>query len=291
MTFMFILALDGGGIRGAYSARLLQRMELILPTLITGADLVAGTSTGGIIALGLAAGIEPSDILNSYLQKASVIFGNDATHEILSLGEIKGPKYDNAGLHRALHEILGDKKLAELSRDVLVTTYDCYQRKPREMTRQSEPMLPCVEAALRTSAAPVYFPPFQGFIDGGMAANDPALCAVSWAVAHGHRLEDISCFSIGTGNSNRPTFMPGDWGALQWIENNFIDLVFEGPSERAAIDCQRILGTRYFRLDGSVDCALDEIKDLEQRLITPADRFDLTPAGAWWQATLKPPHA
>ena len=67
--------------------------------------------------------------------------------------------------------------------------------------------------------------------------------------------------------------------------------VFEGPSERTDIDCQRLLGTRYFRLDGSVDCALDEIKDLEQRLITPADRFDLTPAVAWLHATLKAPHA
>ncbi len=289
---MFILALDGGGIRGAYSARLLQRLELGFPTLIAGADLVAGTSTGGIIALGLAAGIEPSDILNFYLQKASVIFGHDPAHEILSLGEIKGPKYDNAGLQKSLHEILGDKKLSDLGRDVLVTTYDCLQRKPREMTRQSEPMLPCVEAALRTSAAPVYFPPFQAFIDGAMTANDPALCAVSWAVAHGHRLEDVSCFSIGTGNANRPPLMPGNWGALQWItEGGFIDLVFEGPAERADIDCQRLLGARYFRLDGSVDCALDEIKNLQERLMAPADRFDLTPAVAWLHATLKPPQA
>ena len=129
---MFILALDGGGIRGAYSTRLLQRLELSFPTLITGADLVAGTSTGGIIALGLAAGIEPSDILNFYLQKASVIFGHDATHEALSLGELKGPKYDNAGLQKSLREILGDKKLSDLNRDVLVTTYELSAQAARD---------------------------------------------------------------------------------------------------------------------------------------------------------------
>jgi uncharacterized protein len=287
---MFILALDGGGIRGAYSARLLQRLELGFPTLIAGADLVAGTSTGGIIALGLAAGIEPAEIVTFYMDRARSIF--DPARALLSLAEISEPKYSNAGLKAGLEAILGDKKLSDLGHDVLVTTYDCFQRKPREMTRQSEPGLLCVEAGLRTSAAPVYFPPFQGFIDGGMAANDPALCATAWALAHGHRLDEIRCLSIGTGNANRPRLMPGNWGALQWItEGGFIDLVFEGPAERADIDCQRLLGTRYFRLDGSVDCALDETNNLQERLIAPADRFDLTPVVAWLHATLKPPQA
>ncbi len=272
-----ILSLDGGGIRGLYTARLIQRIALAVPSFLGKIDLFAGTSTGGILALGLAAGFTPEQLVALYLDNASRIFNGNLAAPI---EELVRAKYGHDGLMAVLTEKFGNKKLRDLAHPVLVTTYSCKLREPIDLTQWHDPDLPVVDAALMTSAAPVYFPPFgQDFIDGGMTANNPSDAAVAWAVNRGAKdVKEVKVLSIGTGNANRPPLTPGNWGAIDWLKNGLIDLAFEGPSERATLNSQRLLGERFCRLDGSVDCALDETQNLQAKLLQPADRLSLTAA-------------
>ncbi len=277
MATYTILSLDGGGIRGLYTARLIQRLATAAPSFLGKIDLFAGTSTGGILALALAAGFTPQDLIDLYEKNASTIFHGDL---LTPFHELTKPKYTHDGLKAVLTEKFGSKKLGDLTRSVLVTTYSCKSREPVDLTQWHHPDLLAVDAALMTSAAPVYFPPFNGdFIDGGMTANNPSDAAVAWAVNRGAKdPKDIRVLSIGTGNANRPPLLVGNWGAAEWLKNGLIDLAFEGPSERATVNMRRLLGERFCRLDGSVDCALDETKNLQEKLIQPADALSLTAA-------------
>ena len=275
---MRILTLDGGGIRGLWTARVLHRLELAQPGFLASIDLFAGTSTGGILALGLALGLSLAMIEQFYLSQAAKIFNASFEHRVEALGELREPKYDNAGLRAALTNIFGTRCLGDLPREVLVTTYDCINRVSVDMTRAAFANLLCVDAVLRTSAAETYFPAYQGCVDGGTSANNPSMVAVAWAISHGRTLGDLRLLSIGTGNADRPPLDPDNWGAVQWIEHGLINLLMSAPSQRNDQYCQEMLGPNYCRVDGSVDCALDETRDLTAKLIMPADALDLADA-------------
>ena len=274
---MLILSLDGGGIRGLYTARILLRLEAAHPGFLASVGLFAGTSTGGILALGLALGLPIGMIEQFYLSQAATIFTASLEHEILSLGELRAPKYSNAGLRAALQGIFGTKKMGDLPSEVLVTTYDCVSRNSLDMTRAIA-NLSCVDAAMRTSAAETYFPAYQGCVDGGTSANNPSMAALSYAIYNGHSLSDVRLLSIGTGNARRPPFDPTEWGAAQWLENGLIDLLLDAPAQRNDHYCQSMLGPDYLRVDGVTNCAMDEIQDLTTKLIDPADAVDLSAA-------------
>ena len=141
-----------------------------------------------------------------------------------------------------------------------------------------------VTAAMAGSAPPIFFGAVGTLIDGGVAANHPAMVALAWAIGHGHELRDVWILSVGTGNAHPPPIKPGAWGGVQWLDNGLIDVLLEGPAQCVDEQCRSLLGGRYLRLDGDVDCAMDEIHDLETRLIAPADEIDLAAATQWLRA-------
>jgi len=280
-----IVSFDGGGIRGAFSARLIERLESAMPFLAR-AELFAGTSTGAIIALALAAGIPSSAIVELYLREAAQIFHSTLAGEVISLGALGGPRYASAGRRAALEAAFGTMRFGMLEREALVLAYDCLARAPVRFSRET-PEVRLAAAALAASAPPVYFGPVGSLIDGGVAANDPAMAALAWAIAHGRRLDEVCMLSVGTGNAHPPPIRPGAWGGVQWLDNGLIDLLLEGPAQCVDEQCRSLLGGRYLRLDGDVDCALDETRDLEARLIAPADGMDLAAARQWLTAMLE----
>jgi predicted acylesterase/phospholipase RssA len=102
-----ILSLDGGGIRGLYTARLLQRLALAAPSFLDKVDLFAGTSTGGILALGLAAGFKPEELVALYLQNATRIFDGDV---LTPIRELHRPEYGSRRSDgRAQGEVRGEE--------------------------------------------------------------------------------------------------------------------------------------------------------------------------------------
>ncbi len=273
----FILSLDGGGIRGVLTAKLIERLEASCPFLDR-VELMAGTSTGGILALGLSRGLDPSTLVELYRGDAARIFGHrDALDAMVgSADELFRADYDNEkGLRQALMAHFGTSRLKELQKKVLIPTFDLSGMLPGASQEQWKPKflhnfdtpgndgdVLALDAALRTSAAPTYFPSYQGYIDGGVVANNPSMCAVAKAVKAGIAFEDIVVLSIGTGQS--PERIPDerhDWGLSQW-SRRIVPLVLGGGVGIADYQCAELLGERYMRLDVALEepIALDAIE-------------------------------
>src|SRR4051812_48639128 len=119
-----ILSLDGGGVRGAFTAVLLRRLEEKYPNFLSNVDLFAGTSTGGIIALGLAAGLSPGDLVYLYKTYAQEIFSDSLWDNIKDLGGAIGAKYGNGRLRSVLTRYFGPRPLKSLKAKVLIPTFD-----------------------------------------------------------------------------------------------------------------------------------------------------------------------
>src|SRR5439155_22063918 len=191
-----MLRMDGGGVRGLYAAVLVGRLTRAVPTLVGGLDLVGGTSTGGIIALGLAHGLAPADLVALYRDRAKEIFDDSWLDDLKDLGGLTGADYDNDKLKALLEDVFGKKtRLKQLKKRVLVPTFDLDNESPDPGKRMWKPKFfhnypgpdsdgaeLVVDVALRTSAAPTYFPTYQGYIDGAVVANNPAMAALAQAV-------------------------------------------------------------------------------------------------------------
>src|SRR5271156_3478978 len=122
-----ILSCDGGGIRGVLTAVLLNRLSAAYPALLQdrpGAiTMFAGTSTGGILALGLAAGLTPTQIRDLYVVNGKLIFDSSWSRDVVELGGISGSKYDNVNLKQILNETFGATKLSGLKPRVLIPSF------------------------------------------------------------------------------------------------------------------------------------------------------------------------
>ena len=188
-----ILSIDGGGIKGVFPAAFLTELQrrLSLP-LADYFDLISGTSTGGIIALGLGLGMEPAEILHLYKSLGATIFLgsqrwlNRARHYLFS-------KYSADPLQNALKDAFGDKLLGHSQKRLVIPSFSaltgrtCIYKTPHHQRFESDWSKTTVEVAMATSAAPTYFPPFvtRNFIahlDGGMWANNPTGVAAVEAV-------------------------------------------------------------------------------------------------------------
>ncbi len=297
-----ILALDGGGIRGLYTAVLLDRLSEQGPGFTDRADMLAGTSTGGILALGLAKGIAVKDLIALDQNNGSAIFSRTLWHEIRDLGDLAGSKYDNDDLIRIIQDTFGEGTLDDLlPRHVLVPSFDLDNQAVPPAPRMWKPKFfhnfkgadsdgreRIADVALRTSAAPTYFPAYQGYVDGGVVANNPSMAALAQAIdpdTGGQQLADLRIFSVGTGLT--PQFVSGDrldWGLAQWAPV-LANMMIEGMMGVADYECARLLGDKYFRLGPvlpapvPLDCA-DKIPSLTAY----AQGVDITEAIKWLKA-------
>ncbi len=255
----FILSLDGGGIRGALSAALLGAIERKTPFL-NKVDLFAGTSTGGILALGLARGLPPQKLLELYTKRGKEIFSSRDLLDTLSGGsdELYRADYGKEKLKQVLQEELGAGTLGQLQKRVLISSFDL-ESETNHMWKAkffhnyevagNDRDQSIVDVALRTSAAPTYFPSHQGYIDGGVVANNPAVCAIAKAVKTGVGLDQIRLLSIGTGfNPHHISGNEHDWGKVQW-GTRILELVMDGALDVPDYQCRQLLERQnYHRL-------------------------------------------
>lgn len=217
-----ILSIDGGGIRGLFPAQYLARIEEETGKKINEYfDLIVGTSTGGIIALGLSIGIPAKEIANIYETQGKEIFKPMKAKRILSYIPMIGKKiskvtslfkysYTNETLKGILKIIFKDKKVRDADVMLCIPSLEHNKAKPKVYkTPHNEKFfldgkLEMWKVALATSAAPTYFPPAleDGCkLDGGMWANNPVLVGITEALHHGIKSEDIKVLSIGTGEN------------------------------------------------------------------------------------------
>ncbi|MFM8320561.1 MAG: patatin-like phospholipase family protein [Chloroflexota bacterium] len=269
-----ILSLDGGGIRGVLTVVLLERLEQLHPTFLQQIDLFAGTSTGGLLALGLAAGKTPAAIRRLYETQGRQVFADSLFDDVRDLGHLIGAQYSLAPLKDALTELFGDLTLADLPRRVLISAFDLDNRPadPRQYRSwkakffhnfpgaESDGAARVVDVALYTAAAPTYFPTYQGFIDGGVVAGNPSVCALAQALhpgTGGQKLEDIALLSLGTGhNPKHLELEDADWGLAQWAAH-LVTLMLEGSTGLADYQCRQFLADAYFRLNPRLPYEID----------------------------------
>jgi len=299
-----ILSLDGGGIRGLVTTGILKRLNEAVPGWFEGVDLIAGTSTGAIIALSLAHGLSLDKIRSLYYDKGSRIFDDSWLDNLLDLGQVSGANYDNKNLRQEVKKLWGDTLLKDLKKKVLVASFDLDNGDPDPLKRTWKPKffhnfagedsdgdLEVYKAALYSSAAPTYFPSVDGFVDGGVVANNPSMAALAQILDIRARikdrpgLEDIVLLSVGTGQS--PYFIKGtrlDWGFAQWARP-IISLMMDGSMGVADYQCRKLLGNRYHRVSPSLATAIS-LDDWRKRdeLENVAQDTDLSATITWLKA-------
>lgn len=232
-----ILSIDGGGVRGIIPAAFLVEFEQRTGKHICELfDLIAGTSTGGILAAALTLPSscgEPEysaqEVRSAYLERSGPIFHRSALRAVRTLGGLAGPTYSPHALETMLAQFLGGKRLHSTLTELLIPAYDMasstpwffktsfakYHRGPAD-----DPLLAQVVRA--TTAAPTYFPPLtledHCLIDGGVFASNPALCAYAQARNLYPVETDFLMVSLGTGLQvhNRPCLKIDDWGIVNW---------------------------------------------------------------------------
>jgi hypothetical protein len=310
---MRILSLDGGGVKGVLEARLIERLETEA-TFLESVDVFAGTSTGGILALALAAGVSVGDCVALYRDNAAEIFKDRGLLDKLTPDEYFRANYGREGLMKVLKEVFGEKRLSELDREVLLPCFDMMRFRPKFLDRTDD--WSCVDAALATSAAPTYLPghivhekstasgsrttksgAVRCLVDGGVFANNPSTCAIDFATYKLEAETQIKLLSLGAGAT--PYRPPEDllysdtksldWGFRDWIilpPHPLMKILFDGSVVAAHSSCKWKLGENYRRVQPMLPEDVD-LADADKvpLLVACADGYELNGTVDWLKTT------
>ena len=252
-----LLSCDGGGVRGYISSSLIQALNTATHgKLLNNVQGFAGTSTGGLISIALANGVDIAKVVDIYKNDAAKIFTKNGwfteadrraqvNAAMLAGSELEGPgylgsAYKATGLVEILTPYVGDNTFGDVKKVLAVNTAQLQDTSLTYPRWTPQTLNNCkvggdfgavklIDAALATSAAPSYFPPHDisgmgYFADGGTFANDPVLNGIEVAVAGGHAssITDVEVISIGTGISPEGVAegdvgQPLDWGVTTWM--------------------------------------------------------------------------
>jgi patatin-like phospholipase/acyl hydrolase len=285
-----VLSIDGGGIRGVIPAYLLNEIEVATGKPIANQfDLIVGTSTGGIIAIGLTMPdkhgrpkYDAADLLALYEKEGKTIFKRSFWDGLTDVRGIVDELYDHKNLVSILKRLLGKARLKDAIKPLVVTSYDIERREPyffksHKAKTSAERDHYLWAAARATSAAPTFFEPIllddkttedsvrRALIDGGVFVNNPSMCGYVEAIDLGAKPDDIMVVSLGTGVNTRqiPYEAAKGWGYIKWAKP-IISVMMDGSADAADYHLQLLLPEkagkrRYFRFDTLLDKALDDL--------------------------------
>lgn len=287
-----ILSFDGGGLRGTLSIHLLKKLQNLSPNIIKTTNMISGTSTGSLIALGLAYGLSAEEISNLY-SKENIEYIFDKSYS-----QIARPKYDNDHLKEVLLRIFPENlKLKDLGKLVIIPAFYLgdennswkamfYNNIPNSPTEDFR----VVDVAMASSAAPVFFPTYERNIDGGIIATDPSLASIVYSIDKtlGKSIENIRLLSFGTGyyyNSIKQD--TSNWGAIDWVVSKdpdlpIISVTLEGNAQVSQIFSKKLLQDNYYRLNPRMnrDISMDDVKAIDY-LTKLAKEYDMTECVSW----------
>src|SRR5215211_3420814 len=273
-----VLSIDGGGIRGIIPALVLAEIERrTRRPAATLFDLIAGTSTGGLLACALAKpdALSAERLVDLYENEGPHIFSRSIWQRIRSGEGLVDEKYDAGALDETLKRYLGDARLKDTVTEILVPAYDTEARRPVFFTSapaREDPTMdfPLREVARATASAPTYFQPLllrdHPLIDGGVFAVNPGMSALADVLRRSPGAE-VVLVSLGTGQLTRPFPWEEvkDWGLLEWARP-LIDVVFDGSSDVVDYELTQVLGERrFFRFQTELTTASDDLDDASER--------------------------
>lgn len=275
-----ILSLSGGGYRGLFTIEILARLEEKAGRPLSECfDLIAGTSIGGIIAIGLAMGKSAVEIRSSFLTHGETVFPPPAVGKLRKAAALiqawSNPLYNANALRKIVGEVVGeDKRINDCRTRLLVPAFNVtagkvqFFKTPHHQTLTEDRRLLAIDVAMATSAAPLYFPLAKigsaYFADGGLVANSPDACAIHEAIhfADQQDMEDIKVLSVGTTNAavGLPASLGANWGIKSWIADyRLLNLFFAAQSQLVDFTVKHDLKENYLRIDTAIsrDHAVD----------------------------------
>jgi patatin-like phospholipase/acyl hydrolase len=278
-----ILSIDGGGIRGIIPAVVLAEIER--RTERRAADLfhlIAGTSTGGVLAIGLSIPKSPTaalytstQLIDLYERQGARIFSRSLAHRLAACGNLRREKYTSSGVAQVLLDYFGESRLRDAATDLLIPSYEIERSRPfffrSAIARERlDYDFPARDVARATTAAPTYFAPLKlaagmpgdhyTLIDGGVFANNPAACALVEARATHPEANDFLVVSLGSGELNQslPYQQAKNWGVVGWALP-MLEVVFDGVSRTVDYQLRQVLpdakrhSKRYYRFQTTLD--------------------------------------
>lgn len=269
MSFQ-ILSLSGGGFLGLYTAAVLAELEERSGRRLSECfDLFAGTSIGGIIALGLSAGRSAVEIRDAFVERGPKIFphappSTKAAWIRRFARNMPAPLYKVAALRETVEQIVGaDTCMSDLLRPVVIPSVNLTKGGPKVFKTGHHKrfvldwQMKVSDVALATSAAPTYFPAHrigdELFADGGMFANSPDMIAVHEAEMFlGARRDEIRVLSVGTTTTDfaMSSSLDPHIGLMGWMRNQRLTDVMIGSQQALTNDMMKhVLGERYLRID------------------------------------------
>jgi patatin-like phospholipase/acyl hydrolase len=272
-----ILAIDGGGMHGYSSLTLLKRLLDKKPDLIKKVDLIAGTSIGGILTLGIAAGHSLSEIDSNFLIGMPIAFKTNYLKLAAFTAGISS-KYDSAEFKDYLNSIFGEITLGDLTKKVVITAFSVDNEMQENRRWQakifhnfegpdSDADYKVVDAAMATSAVPVFFPIYDKYIDGAFAANNPSLIALTQTqdkrayIDPRPSIADISILSIGSIKNEYLEDRNANWGYFNWIKS-LLHIVTERDILMTNYQCKAFIGDNYHRVQPVINAEMDNFDQI-----------------------------
>lgn len=281
---MKMLCLDGGGIRGVFTVSILHEIEQEYKQPIAElVDLVAGTSTGSIIASSISIKKPMKDVLSGYKKYGKQIFTRQA-----KVGLFKSI-YSDRQLRRFIMDAFGNRRLKDITSPLLIPAVDLTHGRPfvhrsNYGNKASKDLtIHLWDAVLSSCSAPVYFPPNNIennylSIDGGLWANNPSLVCITEGLDYFKlKLEEMEILSIGTGLQKIDFTIQKNkyWGVKQWLPFRFpsmkvtpklLDLAMQLSSESVSYQSKHLLGENYIRLNRELgeEIPFDDVSYMDQ---------------------------
>lgn len=299
-----ILSIDGGGMKGIISAIVLQRLEELLriysknenAVISDYFDLIGGTSTGAIITALLLtpddcgnAKYSASDIVSLYKEHGKEIFKKRTLYPLNTMFGLFGSRYTSKPFEKLLSQYFKDLTLSDMRKDCLCTSYNTSNHKAVFFSTLSnkgwekENYL-MKDIVLASTAAPTYFPPKQiynencpnnCYIDGGVIANNPALCLLVESMKMPHHTEIKDTMLLSIGNASNPTYYDyrsvKHWGYTKWAFA-ILDILMDGSEGTVEYQVKKIFDTlhcsdQYLRIEKHMEDEVPKMEDVSAKAI------------------------
>ena len=278
-----VLSIDGGGIKGIIPLQIIRRLKKEFPTFLDHIFFLSGTSTGGIITLGLAAGIYIDKIMDLYLKEGKNIFVRDDFWKYIPGRNIFRAKHSLKPMLNILKASYGNKKLKDVNKDVLIPTFDLLSFRPKHYKNWEDPEEYLYDVAVETAVAPIYFPSHRARIDGGVFSSNPCDSAALEAFKR-YPLKEYIVLSLGTGRVEQ-SYIGGDLGIKQYFYPHtvLLDAMFEGSSHAATYRTEVFMGEDNFRRFNPFlgkNMAMDDPK-LSMKLYEIGNEVNIDPLLFW----------